>query len=410
MNRPQLALLTLLVLTACDGKDAHSASQAATTGPVAAPAEADPKPAATKPATKEAPKVTPEQKKAYRTHLRAGRKAFEAKKYADAVAEFEKALEAIPMDGRALSELGWAAFQAGDHEKARKANTDAVRVTAHPKVKAASLYNLGRVAEATGDKEEAKRLYSESLLLRPHDVVRKRLEGLGATAPAPGAVAGADVPCSSSVATLANVCKCLRETHADEDLANGDPSYLCSIETDGFPDDVAVARVAISSNLEWLYYVLQKSAQGWRVIHELGYLYEGGVAGVLNEARVSKVEKRKAGDRDVLWIEMEYSGSDSDMGINEAESYSETEVTLCVLAPEPRCPLSVPLSYHYERDILFEDEPLDDDLKSLQTEGLPIKTDFEVEVKLTADSKVSVVSTKGAVEDRVKPLLGTHEL
>jgi TolA-binding protein len=51
--------------------------------------------------------------------------------------------------------LGWAAFQAGDYDKAREANASAIRAASGRAVKAASLYNLGRVAEATGKHGEA---------------------------------------------------------------------------------------------------------------------------------------------------------------------------------------------------------------------------------------------------------------
>jgi hypothetical protein len=52
--------------------------------------------------------------KTYRSQLAAGRKLAPAHKWGEAMAAFEKALDALPGDARALSELGWAAFQVGE--------------------------------------------------------------------------------------------------------------------------------------------------------------------------------------------------------------------------------------------------------------------------------------------------------
>jgi tetratricopeptide (TPR) repeat protein len=83
------------------------------------------------------------------------------------------------MDARALSELGWAAFKAGDYDRALSANRDSVKAATEPRVKAASLYNLGRVAEACGDKPAAVGYYLQSIRLRPNDAVAARLKALG---------------------------------------------------------------------------------------------------------------------------------------------------------------------------------------------------------------------------------------
>ena len=88
------------------------------------------------------------------------------KKWGEASAELEKALVDVPGDPRALVDLGWAALQAGDTKKAKKANREALRRSHDAETKAKALYNLGRIAEADGKRDDAMKAYAESLRLR----------------------------------------------------------------------------------------------------------------------------------------------------------------------------------------------------------------------------------------------------
>src|SRR2546423_725848 len=137
----RLGMFLVIAIVACKGKQEAPPAAALPT-----PAEAKPKKA-----TKPPPSV--EQRAAYKQHMKAGWKAQKDEKWADAVPEFESAAKAIDGDQRALSELGFSAMNAGDFPKARKADLEAVRVAVDPKVKAASLYNLGVVQEKSGDKD-----------------------------------------------------------------------------------------------------------------------------------------------------------------------------------------------------------------------------------------------------------------
>ena len=186
----------------------------------------------------EPPAVTQAARKEYRRRLSTGRKLARARKWGEATVELEAALAAIPMDGRALSELGWAAFQAGDHARARKASADAVRVTSEPALKAASLYNLGRIAEAQGDATSAARSYTESLALRPSKTVVARLTALGGKPPAPGAAP--EQPCATPTSREA-VCDCLV---ADESPNEEGETPSCELLKDvARPAGIAIARV-----------------------------------------------------------------------------------------------------------------------------------------------------------------------
>ena len=202
-----------LLLTSCARKSESSAQAGAdetvsdprpavappTQGPGAASRPVD-GPGATplSPSVEPAARVTlaqarPADRRRYKTHLRIGRKHSGDRAWAAAIGEFEAALRIIPDEPHALSELGWAAFRAGDMERARAANEKAVALSEDSALKAASLYNLGRIAEEQGDTTAAIEWYGKSVELRPIASVQARMVRLraaptsGQPAPAPQA-------------------------------------------------------------------------------------------------------------------------------------------------------------------------------------------------------------------------------
>lgn len=392
---------------------AGSGSAAAGSGSVAAGSGAGS--ASTKPG-KAAPKVepiklTPEQRKEYRAHLSKGRKLGGKKAWGEAVTEFQACLKIIPNDARASGELGWAAFQAGDYDTARKANTVAVQRAGDRNVKASSLYNLGRVAEATGDKEAAGRFYVDSLALRPNKTVSERLAALGKTAPAAGASSTEAPPCATPVADIDAACACLVKQPFDF-MDEGAAPECNPIEAKQ-PDDLAIVQVDIDwGNAE--LFLLWKGPKGWVVISDLGYLYKGGAFGVSGEMELDGVEDRTIAGHRVVTLTMTEHHHDSDMGIDEEEDLDTTTKTVCVLdagAP-PRCPLSVPTRISYVRDRMgiMEDGELDEDSKALLTPGLPIKREVSLDLTIGDDGVAKVVLAKGSAGDDVKSVLGPHKL
>jgi hypothetical protein len=121
---------------------------------------------------------------AYRTAMSEGRRLEGKGDHAGAIEAFTKALAAHPDDAEALSELGWAAFQAHDLDRAHTATEQAIAAAKDPKVKAGALGNLGRIAEEEGDKAAAADAYTKSLALRPNPTVKARLAALGTSPPA----------------------------------------------------------------------------------------------------------------------------------------------------------------------------------------------------------------------------------
>lgn len=414
MRPPLPALLTVVLVATvagagCGRSPARERSAAPTPGPPASvPASA---PAATRPAS--APTVTKQQRRAYRRGLFRGRALAGERRWGEAAVHFEAALQAIPGDARALSELSWAAVQAGDYARARAAAVESVRLARDPRTRAASYYNAGRAAEGLGDRTAALRAYALSLASRQSVTVAERLQQLGkqrGDAPRPEAP-----PCREPRA-LDELCLCLRKATAAM-AAGVDATFTpaCATERSGAPVDVKVLRVDVSSN-ESNYYVALQRAGGWAVIGDLGYLYRGGMAGVLNELVVRKVEERRVGPARVLWIETEESHRDLDLAIDEVDHGSSRTVTLCaVSAPgraSPTCMRGVAVASTRTRERLGEmkDDEIDEDARRLMTPGLPITSSRELAVALAEDGTVTVTLVKGVADEETKKLLGPRRL
>ena len=84
-----------------------------------------------------------------------GREAFTDKDYAAAVIAFDAAALLAPADPRVLSELGWALLHAKDLVRAQSVLSLAVSLASEGRVAGAAWYNLGRVREAQGRRDEA---------------------------------------------------------------------------------------------------------------------------------------------------------------------------------------------------------------------------------------------------------------
>lgn len=119
-----------------------------------------------------------ETTRAYARALHRGRKLADAGDYDRAIAAFRQALAATPGDARALSELGWVAFKKGDLTLADDATEKSIAAATDARLRAASLYNRGRIAEARQDSKHAVAAYEASLELRPSTAVARRLAAL----------------------------------------------------------------------------------------------------------------------------------------------------------------------------------------------------------------------------------------
>jgi len=173
----------------------------------------------------------------YRAALERGRRLVRAKDWRGGIAAFDAALAAHPGDARALSELGWAAFRAGDLDRAAQASRDASAAAgASARVRASALYNLGRVDEARGDKDGAAAAYRDSLALHASRAVKRHLRaiakagahaGAGSAAVADGAAA--DDASSTMAGPFASIdAYCDAQVAADDDASDDAGGRLCA--------------------------------------------------------------------------------------------------------------------------------------------------------------------------------------
>ena len=110
--------------------------------------------------------------------MKAGIELEDQKKWKEALAEFEAALKKKPDDARALSEVGFTAFFAGDLLRAKEASIAAVKAAKDDaKLRGSALFNLGLALEQELP-NASQSLYIASLTARPNPAVRARLAKL----------------------------------------------------------------------------------------------------------------------------------------------------------------------------------------------------------------------------------------
>jgi hypothetical protein len=335
-----------------------------------------------------------ETRAAYKQHLSAGRKAAKAAKWPEAIAALEAALVAIPGDDRALGELSWAAFSAGDFARARTSGKASVLGSTDPKIKAASLYNLGRVEEADGKRPAAALLYKQSLALRDNKIVKDRLDALGNDAP----LADEPLPCATPMPE-AELCACLNAaTAANLDDPDDAACELAAAGVDGFK----VATYTVSSVREQQHALVAKQPGGWSVVASLAYFYNPGMMGISEEWSLGAPKEETIGGHQVVRFPSKKSRSDSDLGIDEVETEDTESLVVCVRgsgATPTTCPIDVIVSYTYVRDRLgiSGDEEMTD-VADLRTKGLPVRSGSTVSVELGADGVARIRAVTGRAD------------
>lgn len=343
------------------------------------------------------PTYTAEQQATYRTYLRKGRKYAKTRHYGEASRALEKALEAMPTGARALSELGWAAFQTGDYARARMANQDAIRWARDPALAAASMYNLGRLAEAVGDREEAARQYQKSLSLRPNDAVQKRLNALSQ---APETTPPPERAMCGPFKDIDALCRCVAEQRGTR---RTDKPLSCQRESRDIP---GVELLFVGDDAEEWVYLIHRKTGGWSAVAVLGYVFDAADTGVHEELEIARFEIRKIQEREVLWVETVQTRTQEANDERQAESSGVHSLVLCPFVESDSvrsiaCPLEIPLTDRYERKPGAA-------LKGKR--ATPVSTVRELSVEVRDDGTVKVVLVRGEKNDAIAPLLGEHRL
>lgn len=340
-----------------------------------------------------------------------GRKLARAKDWPGAAKAFERAVATAPDDVHALADLGWSAFQAGDLARAEQVNKRALAHAKDPKTRAPILYNIGRVAEARGDKDAAKKAYTESLALRDNAEVKSRLASLGG--------AGNDatgLTCPQSFASNTELCACLK-THKD-DVFTMDTPPICK------PAPVSLSlgdtRLGVilwgAENLgEKAHLLTVKEGDKLRVVAELGRDYEPGAFGVHNEAEVKGAEKRKVNGHEIVVVRSEQHDSDSNLGGIELCTRDAKLETVCSLGATPgssKCTPAIPVEVESGCGIGVEpdESELDDDTRKEVAEVKKNATHSRATTAWTVSNDGTVMVTlKEGAKDLVDPsVLRSH--
>ena len=341
-------------------------------------------------------KPTKKQLKNFRQHLAEGRSLAKAKKYDEAIAMFEKALTFEPENARAWSELGFARYKVLAIEKSIEASEASIRLAKDPRVKAASGYNLGLALEASKKPDEARRVYLESLEMRPNQTVLDRYKKVGGTSE----VWAFAPTCGAAPVTEAELCKCFvdaageleepEETTCIPGLEAGDEFFVYWVgpvnthRDRGFLDGYLGRKVG--DKLQLLANVVSNAWYGPKNVEN----YE-----------LHEVKQLTVGDRGVWRIEGTYVRGDEDF-MTLVETSRQRRVTFCVEdGARPKCSIGFATGGSWTATIGPYDIDDPDNREWFTKEygdTPPISWEYTLDVSLGDDGKVVTRATKGLGE------------
>lgn len=279
----------------------------------------------------------------YTQALAEGRKRAGEKKWADAVAAFERAVAARPGEPRAMAELGYAAGMAGDADKAALWNDKALAAATDPVTQAQVHYNQGKVLEKQGKKDQARGHYERSLALRPNATVSAALSGLGVHAG----------NCDKVFPSVAALCGCYSTSKDKRDeimigFGSGETKLTCTESKDVKKSGAKASSLSVirwgnaEDSGEHPWELLYTASGGTRPIAKLGLDYEPGAFGVHNSAGVTSIETKEVGGKQVAEVSWWQSNTDSNMAGLQLYEFETKNVTLCVLEDsKATCPITV---------------------------------------------------------------------
>ena len=322
---------------------------------------------------KEPPKLDKAEAKSNRNTLlpllRDGRKAVQSGDYQKGIELFEKSIAIDPNDARVLSELGWALYKSGQIERAEKITRESVKHARDNNVKGASLYNLGRIEEDRGKRDDAAQHYTESLAVRPgNKIVQKRLDDLlagGAAQPSLEESCDFKQMAGKVELTAQAVCAAYIKTlpPPDQDDEYAEPASCGEAQ---HPTLKVGAYTLIpftytdGQELGITYFVglAAVSDSGWYV-STIGYAYNPGMGYIYEEFSVDAMESKNliAGQSPQAVLTMTHNRTDGNYSMNEAEGSILTfESALDLSGPVPRWIATVDTYNEESFDRMLDDE------------------------------------------------------
>jgi tetratricopeptide (TPR) repeat protein len=338
------------------------------------------KPKAAAKSTKEKPvddkALTRDDRAAYVKALNDARDFHRKKSYAAAITAFDRALAIYPDDPRALSEKGWSEFFAKNLDAAERDTRDAIARTTDPALLGSSHYNLGRIQEERGEKDQAIASYKESLRVRPNKIVRERLAKLDAAAAAESGSFTAK-PLAGPFAGLDKFCAAERKSKGGDyatflcDAESGEKGELTGPTEAPAQGPYTAVKIFGSSGGYFAdapfglgdasYYLAIKTKDGWYVFTDFAYVYNPGAFGIHESLEVTTLEIKDVvpGGAPEIVVRYEHSRGDSDLGLNEYQQDESEMLMVCGVGAsgKPSCVGPQLLSSKSKRDIISaEDE------------------------------------------------------
>ncbi len=433
-------LLSVLVLAqGCGGKKDEpnaGAASAPSRKPLVADAAAPAgKPESKKPSARpasKARKLSKAERKQFNQHLRDGRALQKQKAWAEATATLELAIALRPSSDRALSELSWAAFKAGKLDRAAEAAEDASAFAIDPRVKAAALYNLGRVEEARKQPAAAIAAYRRSLRLRPNKIVKKQLLALGGEVPKL-----VSIPSCASFQPMKELCDCVRGAYdlviAEEPNWPGRFGGRCEpvgAKRHGFQTIIVTLDDNKRARAYGKYFLARVKGDSRAVVANLGlsseshkYNKETELDGVEEEAVGGKMIDRVGGERIYrVAITSTAATTEDYAAVSDGivETTTDNKLLLCVDAEGfVKCPVQLLLAHSYSAIALEEAEGYEPGQAAVEFaetfrarfgQASPIERGFELDVVIDQMGTVTVTHKSGDKGPEVDRYLGSHQL
>ncbi len=356
-------------------------------------------------------KPSPSQLGAFSSALAEGRELGHAKRWSEAVTALERALALEPDNVVALNELGWAAFNANDDLRARRANARALALHPAPELEAQALYNEARRLEGLGQLERARGLYERSLAARYNESVQSRLDALlggdagaalrhdSGARPAPAQA----VPCTTAPGDESELRRCLEAYVAG---STSEPFFFEPETASGVPAGLLLFRVGAAGTepSQKSLLLVSPGTSGLLPIALIGPAYGN------TELTLSGFEKKGP---NTWFVTALLSRVEQGMSGLEVREESTELLTVCVLAASARCPLQVPLRTRSK--LAFPNlGDLDADERTLVSNrvrdlGAPYDRQTQLAAVLTGTT-LRISLTSGNKEDVPRGLLGSHSL
>jgi tetratricopeptide (TPR) repeat protein len=352
-----------------------------------------------------------DERQRFQSAVAEGRRLHGQRDFEGAIEAYGRALDVLPDDPRTLSELGWATLFTGRLDEAEAVLRRAeAGVGDDDRLRAAILYNLGRVAEARHEDAAAIEAYQRSLRLRPHPSVYSHLSGLeGGTRYAFGPEVRR---LQGPYAKIADFCHEERRLTADLRGEEDAESFGCVPDAakglGGSAVEVPRARslpapwkglrfVEVRPNPHSVrFHAALRIDSGWFVLPDVAALARGSAGTVERATRLAgRAESLFSGKVPEIVLEVESRWTSSE-GSRELESESNRVEFLCGLGPSgiPSCTGALPRATQARR----------------RDAGGVEQTRWTIERRVRPEGVVVLEGDAGALDEPAAALLGAHRV